>query len=207
MVSGNVLVFAFGASWTAVRGSRVGAWVFLAMVVLMPRPLFLPVVAWLLWRQPSLRMPAVCILTVNVALVLVSGLGPAWADRLLSTATSEMQHPLNLAPTRWIGAVWIPIGLALAVWLVRRGSLGLASLAASPYLFGYYPLFGLLELRSLKAFRGTWPGRVQGLSGGGSEPTEMEPTEGIEPTTGGLQKGRQTVRGCPSTPRLSTNPE
>jgi hypothetical protein len=145
MVSGNVLVFAFVAAWAAIRGSRAGGLIFLAMVMLMPRPLFVPVTAWLLWKHPALRIPMAALLLGSVALVASSGLGPEWIGRLASSG-SELGHPQNIAPSRWIGAAWIPIGALLAVVLTWRGRLGLASLAASPYLFAYYLLFGFLEL-------------------------------------------------------------
>jgi hypothetical protein len=54
----------------------------------------------------------------------------------------------------FLGAAWVPIGLALAAYLTIRGRLGLASLAAAPYWFGYYLVFVLLEM-------GTTPGREE----------------------------------------------
>jgi hypothetical protein len=145
MVSGNVLVFAFVAAWVAVRGSKIGGLVFLALVMLMPRPLFVPVTAWLLWKRPALRIPMAALLLGTIALVVSSGLGPEWMSRLASSG-SELGHPQNIAPSHWIGVAWIPIGAFLAVVLTWRGRLGLASLAAAPYLFAYYLLFGFLEL-------------------------------------------------------------
>jgi hypothetical protein len=145
MVAGNVLVFAFVAAWTALRGSRLGALIFLGMTILMPRPMFLPVAAWLLWKQPAIRLPALALLLVNLALVAGSGLGSEWIHRLASSGT-ELGHPQNLAPSHWIGVIWIPFGVTSAAILTWRGRLGLASLAVSPYLFPYYLLFGWLEL-------------------------------------------------------------
>ena len=51
----------------------------------------------------------------------------------------------NYGPSRFIGLLWIPIGVALAVLLTWRGRLGLASLAISPYWLPYYFLMLLLE--------------------------------------------------------------
>ncbi len=150
MVSGNVLTFAVVAAWAAVRGSRLGAVGFLAMAIMMPRPLFLPVAIWLLWKQPWTRGVVVVLFGIHLGLVAVSGYGPEWIDRLVSTSGAEIAHPQNIAPTHWIGIAWAPFGVALAGWLVWRGHLGLASLAASPYLFGYYLLFAVLELRSVR---------------------------------------------------------
>jgi hypothetical protein len=148
MVSGNVLTFAAIAGWAAVRGSRLGGVAFLAMGIMMPRPLFLPLAVWLLWKEPWTRGAAAVLIGIHLGLVVISGFGPEWIDRLVATGGAEIAHPQNLAPTHWIGLIWIPFGAALAGWLVWRGHLGLASLAASPYLFGYYLLFAVLEFRS-----------------------------------------------------------
>ena len=117
----------------------------MGLVLIMPRPLFFPVAVWLLWKQPAIRVPALGLLLLTVARVAWSGLGAEWIGRLASTG-AELRHAQNLAPSHWVGAVWVPMGVFLAVFLMWRGHLGLASLAASPYLFGYYLLFGLLEL-------------------------------------------------------------
>jgi hypothetical protein len=151
MVSGNVLTFAAVAAWVAVRGGRVGTVVFLTLAILMPRPLFLPVAIWLLWTRPWARGAAALLVGLHLVLVVISGYGLEWISRLVSSGGAEIAHPQNIGPTHWIGIAWVPVGLLLAVWLVRRGRLGVASFAASPYLFGYYLIFGLLELRSVSA--------------------------------------------------------
>lgn len=144
VTSGQAMTFVAVAAWHAVRGGRIGTWLFLAFALLMPRPLMLPVLIWLLWRRPELRLGFVLLLVVHSVAVVASGLGLDWVARLLQSG-SELRHVNNLAPSRWIGAAWVPIGLALAGWLTLRGRLGLASLAASPYLFPYYLLMAILE--------------------------------------------------------------
>lgn len=144
VTSGQAITFVAVVAWHAVSGSRIGTWLFLALSLLMPRPLMLPVLIWLLWKRPELRRGFVLLVIVHTLAVLASGLGPDWIARLLESGT-EVQHVNNLAPSRWIGLAWAPIGLALAAWLTVRGRLGLASLAASPYLFPYYLLMGILD--------------------------------------------------------------
>jgi hypothetical protein len=57
LLLGNVLVFVLLAGARALRGSRVATFAFLAMTVLMPRPLMVSLAAWLLWQRPGWRIP------------------------------------------------------------------------------------------------------------------------------------------------------
>jgi hypothetical protein len=143
---GNVITFVVIAAWWAMRGNQWATGIYLVLVLLMPRPLMLPVAAWLLWQRPEWRLPFAALFSVHLLLVAWSGLGEAWL-RDLATLSSEESHPLNWGPSRFIGTAWVPLGLALGAWLTWKGRLGWASLAVSPYLFPYYLLFGLLELR------------------------------------------------------------
>ena len=140
---GNILTFSLVLAVLALRGSRYASLAYLALVLLVPRPLMLPVAAWLLWQRPSLRWPAVGIFMVHGIGVLLIGYGAEWLQRLVTSGDEIALH--NAGPSALIGVWWIPIGLALAGFLTWRGRLGLASLAASPYLILYYWIFGLLE--------------------------------------------------------------
>jgi hypothetical protein len=144
---GQTMIFVAAAGWAAYRGSRAGTLAWFLLAVLMPRPLMLPLTAWLLWRRPETRSWFAAIFLVHGAMVLGSGHAADWAGRLLATARDEITHPGNIAPSRLIGVAWMPIGLVLGAWLTWRGRLGLASLAMQPYLFGYYLLMLVLELR------------------------------------------------------------
>jgi uncharacterized membrane protein len=166
VAGGNVLTFAVVTAVVAIRGSRIAALMYLALLLLMPRPLFLPVAAWLLWQRPNLRWPFVAMFVVHLALVIGSGWAAEWAARLIATG-SELDHFQNLAPSQWLGIAWVPIGLVLAGWLTLRGRLGLASLAASPYVFPYYLLFLLLETRD-HSIQITWN---EGLPAGPAGPS------------------------------------
>lgn len=143
----NVGTFIFVAAWWALRGNRPATLLFFAMAVLMPRPLMLPLTVWLLWQRPWTRLAFAVMFIGHLLLVLGSGFADEWWIRLSAVAGHELAHPLNVGPSHVLGAAWIPIGLALAAWLTWKGRLGWASLAASPYLFPFYLLFGLLELR------------------------------------------------------------
>jgi hypothetical protein len=145
VTSGQAMTFVTVAAWHALRGSRIGTWIFLAFCVLMPRPLMLPVLAWLLWKRADLRLGFAVLVVAHGIAVLATGFGPDWVARLLASS-SELRHVNNLAPSRFIGVAWVPIGLVIAGWLTWRGRLGLASLAASPYVFPYYLLMLILEL-------------------------------------------------------------
>ena len=146
--NGNVMTFVLVSAWTAVHGNRAGTVAFLALSVLVPRPLMLPVLAWLLWRQPWSRWVfALLALTVLAASIATGQLGP-FVDRLLLTPGGEVGGAYDRGPSAVIGMWWTPIGLALAAILTYRGRLGLASLAVSPYLLGYYYIMLALELRS-----------------------------------------------------------
>jgi hypothetical protein len=139
---GQTITFAFVLAVIALRGSRWAGVAFLVYVTLMPRPLMLPVAAWLLWKQPGVRVPFLAISVIHLGLVMWMGWAGTWVMSLL-TATGDMALPVNYSPSRWLGLWWILVGVPLALWLFRRGQLGLASLALSPYLFPYYLLMGL----------------------------------------------------------------
>jgi len=75
---GNVLVFVVLAGWWALRGNRFAAVAYLALCLLMPRPLMLPLAAWLVWTSPWTRWTAACLFVGHAVLVALSGHGPEW---------------------------------------------------------------------------------------------------------------------------------
>lgn len=145
--AGNVLAFVVLAAAWALRGSRVGTSAYLVLLLLVPRPLMLPVGAWILWRRPEWRVPFAAALAVHGLAVLATGWADEWLVALVA-AGADVANPSNVGPSRFMGTIpWLIIGLPLAAWLTIRGRLGLASLAASPYWLPYYLLMLLLELR------------------------------------------------------------
>src|SRR4029077_19759041 len=140
---GNILTFAFVLAVLALKGSRLPSLAYIGLAILVPRPLMVPVAVWLLWKRPNLRTPAAGIFADHAVVVSLTGYGAQWLQRLMTSGDEIALH--NAGPSALMGLWWIPIGLALAVVFTWRGRLGLASLAASPYLILYYWIFGLLE--------------------------------------------------------------
>lgn len=147
---GNVLTFVVLAGWWAIRGNRLAAVVYLGLCILMPRPLMLPLAAWLLWAMPSTRWPASLMFLGHAILVAPTGHGLEWIGVLANAGRVDMGNPYAIGPAKLIGAAWVVLGIPLALVLMRFGRLGLAGLAASPYWLPYYLLFLLLELRPVK---------------------------------------------------------
>jgi len=135
--AGNLLTLVLVAGVLAIRGNSTGIATFLVLSLLVPRPLMLPLLAWILWRQPGWRLPFAGMLLVAVAATLISGQAADWL-RVLVASADETNSVLNFGPSRLIGIWWLPIGLAIAAVLTLRGRPGLASLAASPYWLPYY---------------------------------------------------------------------
>lgn len=141
---GNAMIFSGLIAFWAWRGNRPAGWAYLAMCLLIPRPLFLPLLVWLLWKRPRLRWPFVGLFVAHALLVAVIGWGPEWIARLTESG-GDMVSGWNFAPSRWIGWWWMLAAVPLAVWLTWKGRIGLASLAASPYIFPFYGLMLVLE--------------------------------------------------------------
>jgi hypothetical protein len=135
--AGNLLTFVLVAGALALRGNRVGIAIFLGLALLVPRPLMLPLVAWILWQHRVWRVPFVGMLTVAAIATLLTGQAGDWLRVLLASA-EETSSVLNFGPSRVIGILWLPIGLVLAAVLLWRRRIGLASLVASPYWLPYY---------------------------------------------------------------------
>jgi hypothetical protein len=138
VATGNLMVFVLLAAAWAYRGNRPATAIYLALCVLVPRPIMLPLLAWILWRHPAWRLPFAGIVVVGVLTAIPTGYLPAWIGSLFQSGANEMANDFNLSPSRFLGAAWLVIGVPLAAWLTLRGKLGWASLAISPYLLPYY---------------------------------------------------------------------
>jgi hypothetical protein len=157
---GGVFTFIAIAAIAAYRGSLTGAVIYFALFLLMPRPLMVPLALWLLWKHPGWRWPVLAAGFTELAVLAVTGTLAPWIYVLAVTGAEEMANPTNIGPSAIIGASWTLIGVPLAGWLLVRGRLGLASLAASPYWLPYYLLFGLLEFVGRPGDR-LWDGSVR----------------------------------------------
>lgn len=144
VVAGNALTFVVIAGFLAMRGNRPAVIVTYALALLMPRPLVVPLVIYLLATQPWSRGWFAAVLAVNAVGVAFSGLSHEWMTRLLSSG-SELGHPENIGPSALIGSWWLLLGIPLSISFLRLGRPGLSGLMLSPYLFPYYLLMGLLE--------------------------------------------------------------
>jgi hypothetical protein len=148
VLHGNVLTFGFVLAFGALRGSRWATLAYFALCVLVPRPLMLPVAAWIIWQRREWRLPAVGFALVGLATLLY----PGFASALLRSGNVASID--NIGPSALIGWAWVPIGVVLGVLLTWRGRVGLASLVVSPYILPYSGVMVLLELRSVS--RGWW---------------------------------------------------
>jgi hypothetical protein len=148
---GNDVAFVVLLAVWATRGQGWAIGATLVASLLIPRPLMLPLVAWLLWQYPPWRVRFVAIIAIVGAATLATGQAGEWLSGM-GRAAGDVNHYWNFSPSRFLGFAWLPIGAALAVMLVRRGYVGLACLAVSPYLLPYYVMFGLLDIgRSRRA--------------------------------------------------------
>lgn len=149
---GNVLIFVAVAAYHASRGNRVAIVAVLLITALAPRPLMLPLVGWLLWRQPMARKWLAAILILHLTLLIGTGFLVEWAVQVGTHAYSEIYNSWNVGLSRILGpALGVLISLPLAFVLTLRRHLGWASVAASYYGFPMYWLMLLLELAPARA--------------------------------------------------------
>lgn len=140
----NVMTFAFVLGWLAFQGSRWATAGYLVLALLIPRPLMVPLVAWLLWKRPEWRVPALVMSIVFVGLTVATGEAGPFVGTLLRS-DDMVEFARNFGPSRTMGLWWLIIGLPLGIWLTWKGRVGWASLALSPYLLPYHFLMGMLE--------------------------------------------------------------
>lgn len=144
VLDGGVMIFVALAAYWAWRRSSLGTLAFFAFALLIPRPLMVPLLVWLILKRPEWRYPFLAMALVHTMVILASGWTEAWIGRLL-VSDLDIGNAFNIAPSRFLGALWIPIGFLLAAIFTWRGRLGLASVAASPYLLPPYLLMLVLE--------------------------------------------------------------
>jgi hypothetical protein len=146
VVTGNLMVFVLLAASWAYRGNYVATIAYMALCVLVPRPIMLPLLAWILWQRPAWRLPFLGILTLGIFTTLPTGYFTEWVGSLFKAGPNEIANDFNLSPSQIIGVMWLVVGVPLAGWLTMRRHLGWASLAISPYLLPYYVQMLGLEL-------------------------------------------------------------
>ena len=161
--TGNLMVFVLLAAAWAYRGNGVATAAYLALCVLVPRPIMLPLLVWILWQRPAWRLPFIGIAAVGLLTALPTGYLPEWIGSLFRSGADEIANDFNLSPSRFIGAAWLIIGLPLAAWLTVRGRVGWASMAISPYLLPYWvQMLGLELVQPRDRSAAPPPGEIQG---------------------------------------------
>lgn len=143
--TGNLMVFVLLAAAWAFNGNRVAIGIYLALCLVVPRPIMVPLLTWILWRRPEWRLPFAGMALLAVVTAIPTGYLSSWIGALLS-AGGEIANDFNLSPSHLIGPAWLLIGVPLAAWLTLRGRLGWATMAISPYLLPYYVQMLGLEL-------------------------------------------------------------
>ncbi len=144
--TGNLMVFVLLAAAWAFRGNRVAIGIYLALCLLVPRPIMVPLLAWILWRRPEWRLPFVGIALLVVLTAIPTGYLWSWIGSFPRSGIGEIANDFNLSPSHLIGPAWLLIGVPLAAWLTIRGRVGWATMAISPYLLPYYVQMLGLEL-------------------------------------------------------------
>lgn len=147
VLNANVMTFALVSGWLALHGNRWGGAAYLALTILVPRPLMLPLAAWLVWKRPRWRLPAAAMVAVAAALTLATGEAMEFLAAL-SRTDDMLTFPRNFGPTRWFGLGWLAVGIPLGLLLLWRNHVGWAGLAVSPYVLPYHFLLAFLELRA-----------------------------------------------------------
>ncbi len=132
----------------ALRGSYLGGLALVALAVLMPRPMMIPLVGWQLWKDRRLRLPSLVVTVVLTAGAVLTGWGTEWIRELLRVTVSAQAGQFSIIGL--IGPLWATMPV-VAIWLTWRGHLGFAALAISPYWTPAYPLVLILEIPGL------WP--------------------------------------------------
>jgi hypothetical protein len=145
LAMGNAVTFGFAFAYLALTGRRSGVLAFTVYALLVPRPLYIPILLWLWLRDRQHRRLMFGIAVAVAGLTVATGYAWTWLDILL-TSGQDIANTTNMAPSRIIGYAWVPLGVLGSVWAFRRGWLGLASLLASPYWLPYYFLMVLLDL-------------------------------------------------------------
>lgn len=144
---GNVNTFMAVAGYWALRGNRAGGWAYLTLAILIPKPIMLPGLVWLLWKEPTYRRGFVALVALHVIGALATGYAFEWL-RALPGATHDMNDWYNFTPSVLIGWWWAPIGLAIGGWLTWKGRIGWASVLMVAYAAGTGHFLWLLLERS-----------------------------------------------------------
>ena len=143
VAQGNTIAFALVAGLLALQGRRWGAMSFLVLTMLTPRPLMIPLAAWLLWTDRSLWRPTAALFAIHGMAVVAMGYAGPWLEAM---ATYVPTIGVSIGPTGVIGRWWLLAGIPLGTWLLLRGYPSVAGLAMSPYVLPQYLVWPVLDL-------------------------------------------------------------
>jgi len=146
LYNGNTMTFVAIAGLSALERRTTGIGAYLLMCLLMPRPVMLPLMIWILWREPAWRARFAVLALASASLALATGQGLAWIGALAGVADAVAESSRDFGPGILFGPWWTAAGALLSVVFMLRGRIGLASLAASPYWLPQYLLMLVLEL-------------------------------------------------------------
>lgn len=149
--SAHIMIFILVTGVLALRGSRLAALGYLILLLLMPRPVQMPLALWLLWKMPAIRWPFTVLFAAHAIVVVASGYALPWAIAAISWTDAA-----GIGPSRYLGTAWLIVGVPLGAWLLWRGRVGWSGLAISPYLLPEYLLMPLVDLRVSRHRGHTW---------------------------------------------------
>lgn len=143
--AGNVTTVMAVLAVLSVQGRGWAQAGYLAIAVLIPRPLMVPVVLWIVWRRRAWWPWLIAAAVLYAAATWATG----WLDEwfaVLGSVSAGLEGKTFLGWQRWLGEWWWAVAVPLAAMLMWWGRLGLASIAISPHIVPYYWLFLLLEV-------------------------------------------------------------
>jgi hypothetical protein len=143
--AGSVMVLVVVAAYWALRGRWWAIGAFLVLALLIPRPLMVPIVIWILWKETRWRIPFAILIVVHLGLVATTGYLDDWVRVLIATGAEEIESVFNVAPSAIIGPAWLLLAIPLAVWAFRAGRPALSGLLLQPYWLPYYLLILLAD--------------------------------------------------------------
>lgn len=169
--NGNTMVFVVVAAALASHGSRLATMVYFALCLLMPRPIMLPLLIWILWRRRQTRVPFGILAIVNAIAIWLTGYASAWIQALLRVNDAVGASARDIGPAAIFGNVWVVLGAALAFLFTVRGRVGWASLAASPYWLPQYLLMAVLEAPQFRPSSHDRDDRARPSEGAATDPS------------------------------------
>lgn len=143
--AGSVIVLVVMAAYWALRGRWWAIGAFLILALLIPRPLMIPIVIWVLWKESGWRIAFVILFVVHAGLVAATGYLDDWVTMLLATGAQEIESVFNVAPSAIIGPAWVLVAIPLALWAFRTQRPALSGLLLQPYWLPYYLMILLAD--------------------------------------------------------------